>query len=111
MTDPVSPEGLREALLPEPTGDGWDDEVRMTKRTLHSLMNQHIEIGYRAALRPSPDSEGLLRELAEAYHAHGLLRDHADSAKPGWEVGPIETCRDPLCVAALARSTTSESEP
>ena len=46
------------ALLPEPEGDGWDTEVRMTKRDLHELLNRHA---LSRASRP-PDRERL-REI------------------------------------------------
>lgn len=45
----------------------------------------------------------LVRELAEAYHQTGNIRDHHDPTdETGWHVKGIETCRDPLCVEALA---------
>ena len=40
-------DALREALpLPEPEGPGWDDEVRISRRDLHALLNRHAVSRY-----------------------------------------------------------------
>lgn len=46
-------------LLSEPEGDGWDDEVRMSKRDLHQLLNRHAVTRVNAALNAlSPGAVG-----------------------------------------------------
>ncbi len=40
----------RGVLLPEPEGDGWQDEVRITKGDLHELLNRHAVTRVNAAL-------------------------------------------------------------
>ena len=49
------------------------------------------------------DLQADIRELAEAFHQVGSLRDHADpNDKTGWNLHGIETCADPYCLDALA---------
>lgn len=43
------------------------------------------------------------RELGEAFHQAGSLRDHADPKdKTGWNLHDIESCEDPYCLDALS---------
>jgi len=49
------------------------------------------------------DTLGLIRDLADAYHQTGSLRDHADPEDwTVWNPTGIETCADELCDAATA---------
>jgi hypothetical protein len=48
-----------------------------------------------------------IRELAEAFHQVGSLRDHADpNDTTGWNVHGIDTCEDVYCMDALAADGT-----
>jgi hypothetical protein len=37
--------------LPEPEGEGWDEEVRITKRDLHAMLNAHGDVVRATALQ------------------------------------------------------------
>jgi len=72
-----------------------------------TLIDKAYAEGYRDG-REAAAGPRLVRELAEELHVTGPLRDHHDpSDTTGWNVYGIETCRYPLCVAALGYTSTT----
>lgn len=76
-TEPRTP-----PLLPEPEGEGWEQKVIITKRDLHGLLNQHIQMGWDAAIEAEAAAPAVITET------NTDLRRLAEQATPGpWAVG------------------------
>lgn len=71
------PQPRTQGRLPELEGPGWDEEVRMTRRDLHALLNAHGD-----RVRAATEDEALpsVERLARALHATGL---NSFSHRPG----------------------------
>lgn len=85
--------------------DGWSAGYDRANEQA-SLVVEHLTAKVHA-YRPAID---LLAEMAHEYHHSGLIRNHVDSTQNDeWIVGPIKTCKDPLCVDALRIIATADA--
>jgi hypothetical protein len=81
LSAPPRSEDMNQERLPDPEGEGWDEEVRITKRDLHAMLNAHGDV-VRSAIEPL-DVERLAKALKPAY-VEGLLEP-----LPTWNLSEI----------------------